>query len=45
MILASNDNQEKPSKALVMSCVRKVHPDTFWFEIIRHFAPVINDTD
>lgn len=40
MILASKEIQDKPSKGLVMSRVRKVHPDTFWFELA-----VINETD
>lgn len=40
VILASKEIQNKPSKGLVMSRVRKVHRDTFWFELA-----VINETD
>lgn len=28
-----------------MSRVRNVHTDTFWFELVLHFAPVIDETD
>lgn len=43
--LASKEIQDKPSKGLVMSRVRDVHTDTFWFELVLHFALVINETD